>query len=91
MSTQTPPRNDKTIADLRETLFATMYALRDGTMPIETARQINETARTLVETAKVEVDYLRVTEGDKAPFLQTPEPAPLLPPGITRSVVHRAE
>jgi len=91
MSTQTPLRRDKTIADLRETLFATMYALRDGSMDVDKARQINEVARTLVETAKVEVDYLRVTEGDKAPFLQTPEPAPLLPPGITHSVVHRAE
>lgn len=90
MTTPTP-NSRKTIADLRETLFATMYALRDGSIDIDKARQINEVARTLVETAKVEVDYLRVTEDDKAPFLQTPEPVQPLPLGITTSVVHRAK
>lgn len=77
----------KSISDLRETLFATLEAVKDGTLDLDKARQINEVAKTIVDTAKVEVDYLRVTGGGESEFLDGAVGASNLPPGIT--AVHR--
>lgn len=79
----------KSINDLRETLFATLEAVKNGSMDLDKARQVNEVAKTIVETAKVEVDYLRVTGGGESTFIDTAIGSDNLPPGITTSVVHR--
>jgi mannitol/fructose-specific phosphotransferase system IIA component len=77
----------KTINDLRDTLFATLEAVKSGGMDLDKARAINDVAKTIVDTAKVEVDYLRATgsEGESA-FLGNTK---ALPPGITGTTVHR--
>lgn len=77
----------KTIEDLRAALFATLEAVKDGTLDLDKARQVNEVAKTIVETAKVEVDYLRVTGGGESTFIDSAVSQDNLPPGIT--AVHR--
>ena len=79
----------KSINDLRETLFATLEAIKDGTMDLDKARQVNEVAKTIVETAKVEVDYLRVTGGGESSFIDTAVGKDNLPSGITGITRHR--
>jgi hypothetical protein len=81
----------KTINDLRETLFATLQAVKDGTMELDRARAVNEIGKTLIDTAKVEVDYLRTTGGGESSFIDTaiganniPEQLPSGIVGITR-------
>lgn len=83
----------KTINDLRETLFSTLQAVKDGTMELDRARAVNELGKTLIDTAKVEVDYLRTTGGGESTFINTaigagnhPEQ---LPSGIAGIVRHR--
>lgn len=83
----------KTINDLRETLFSTLQAVKDGTMELDRARAVNELGKTLIDTAKVEVDYLRTTGGGESTFIDTaigagnlPEQ---LPSGIAGIVRHR--
>jgi len=63
--------SNHTINDLRDHLFATLKALRDPERPmdIERAKAVSDVAQRVIETAKVEVDYLRVTGGGEAPFL----------------------
>jgi hypothetical protein len=79
----------KSINDLRETLFATLEAVKNGSMDLDKARQVNEVAKTIVETAKVEVDYLRVTGGGESSFIDTAIGGDNLPDGITGRTVHR--
>lgn len=79
----------KSINDLRETLFATLEAVKNGSMDLDKARQVNEVAKTIVETAKVEVDYLRVTGGGESSFIDTAIGQDNLPPGITGITRHR--
>lgn len=79
----------KNIDDLRATLFATLQAVKDGSMDLDKARQVNEVAKTIIETAKVEVDYLRVTGGGESEFINTACGADNLPPGITGVTRHR--
>lgn len=81
----------KSISDLRDTLFATLDAVKDGTLDLDKARQINEVAKTIVETAKVEVDYLRVTGGGESEFINTAIGNDNLPPGITGITRHRLQ
>jgi hypothetical protein len=59
----------KTISDLRAALFETLEALKSGAMDLDKARAINEIGKTLIDSAKVEVEFLRVTEGDGSEFL----------------------
>ena len=77
----------KTVADLREHLFATLAGLREGTMTVETARAISEVSQTIINSAKVEVEYARVTESASSTFLAGESPE--LPQGITRITQHR--
>lgn len=59
----------KNISDLRAALFDTLEAVKAGTMDLDKARAINEIGKTLIDSAKVEVEFLRVTEGDGSAFL----------------------
>lgn len=80
----------KNISDLRETLFATLAAVKSGELDLDRARAVNEIAKTIVDTAKVEVDFLKATSGDESSFIApalTDEAE--LPPGITGRTVHR--
>lgn len=81
----------KSISDLRETLFATLEAVKTGAIDIEKAKQINEVAKTIVDTAKVEVDYLRVTGGGESEFLDGAIGNDNLPNGITAITRHRLQ
>lgn len=83
----------KSIGDLRETLFATLEAVKAGTLDLDKARQINEVAKTIVETAKVEVDYLRVAGGGESSFIDTAVGADNLPPQLPQNSVfqHRLQ
>jgi hypothetical protein len=53
--------------DLRNHLFVTLEALLDKEKPldIERAHAVAKTAQVMVNAAKVEVDYLKVTGGNK--------------------------
>jgi len=75
----------KTIADLRQTLFDTIDAVKNGTLDVEKARVIDQVSKTIVETAKVEVDYIRVIGEGETTFLPPkagrPPALPGTPPG----------
>lgn len=77
----------KNINDLRDALFATLAAVRDGSIDLDKARAVNELGKTIIDTARVEVEYLRATDGGESPFLAGG--AAGLPHGITTSVIHR--
>jgi hypothetical protein len=79
----------KTIEDLRDHLFATLQAVKDGSLDLDKARAINNVAKTIVDTAKVEVDYLRVTGGGESQFIDSAVGNNNLPPGITGITRHR--
>jgi hypothetical protein len=81
----------KTIEDLRETLFATLAAVKSGDMDLDRARAVNELGKTIIDTAKVEVDYLRVTNGGESEFLSSAVGANNLPPGIKGVTRHRLQ
>lgn len=81
----------KTINDLRETLFETLRAIKDGSMDLDKARAINEISKTVVDSAKVEVDYLRATGGGESSFIDSAIGAGNLPPGITAITRHRLQ
>jgi hypothetical protein len=57
------------IDDLREHLFATLVALRDGSMEIARAKAIAEVAQVVINSAKVEVDYINAAGGTGSGFL----------------------
>lgn len=59
----------KNIEDLRETLFAVLQGVKDGTLDIERARAVNDIARTLCDTARVEVAYINATGSGETTFL----------------------
>lgn len=69
----------KTIADLRDTLFATIEAVKAGSMDVEKAKVINDVSKTIVDTAKVEVDYFRVVGEGNSAFLPPVGRQPQLP------------
>lgn len=81
----------KTINDLRETLFATLEAVKSGAMDLEKARAVNEIGKTIIDTAKVEVDYLRTTGGGESSFIDTAVGSDNLPAGITGIMRHRLQ
>jgi hypothetical protein len=78
----------KNISDLREQLFATLEAVKSGTLDLDKARAVNEIAKTIVDTAKV--DFLKTTGGDQSEFIEPGgSDEDELPPGITGRTVHR--
>lgn len=82
--------SEKSIVDLRNTLFATLEAVRAGTMPLDQARAVNEIGKTIIDTARVEVDFLRATGGGESAFI-APTDTPALPNGITGVIRHRLQ
>jgi hypothetical protein len=74
---------------LRATLFATLQAVKDGSLDLDKARAVNDLAKTIVDTAKVEVDYLRATGGGESSFISSAVGSTNLPPGITAVTRHR--
>ena len=77
-----------TIGDLREALFTTLRAVRDGSMELDRARAVNELGKTLIDSARVEVDFIRATGADDGTGFIPSGPA-ALPDGITQIVRHR--
>lgn len=77
-----------TMAELRAALMGTLDDLRnrDTPMDVDRAKAVAQVAGVLVDTAKVEIDYLRVTGGNKSEFI---EPAQDLPQGIVSIRQHR--
>ena len=65
------------INQLRQHLLDTLADLRNRDNPMEPdrARAVAQVAAVLVDSAKVEVDYLKATHQDNAPFLETPPDA----------------
>jgi hypothetical protein len=87
------------IEQVREHLLGTLADLRcrEHPMEVDRARAIAQVAGVLVETARVEVEFLKVTDGESSGFLDTKSAAPQLPapaptgellPGVTTRV-HR--
>lgn len=86
MSTQ-----ENNLAALRAELFATLRAVKAGTLQLDQARAVNDIAKTLVDSAKVEVAYIQATGSGESGFIE-PEPAmPKLGNGITGVVRHRLQ
>jgi hypothetical protein len=50
-----------TIQDLRETLFATLRGLNDGSIDIERAKAVGDLSQTIINTGKLEVEFMRQT------------------------------
>jgi len=74
---------------LRDTLFATLRAVKDGSLDLEKAKAVNQLAKTIVDTAKVEVAYLKTTGGGESSFINSAIGSNNLPPGITGVTRHR--
>lgn len=77
------------ISKLREHLFATLEAVRAGSIELDQARTVNEIGKTLIDSAKVEVQYLQATGGGESRFLDSSIGADNLPNGITSITRHR--
>ena len=77
-----------TMADLRAALMGTLDDLRNRETPmdVDRAKAVAQVASVLVETAKVEIDYLKVTGGNRSDFI---EPEQELPAGIVGIRQHR--
>lgn len=71
MSDQTnSPKKENTISDLRETLFATIKKLEQGTMDTDTANTIASISQTILNTAKVEIEYRKFVGGGSVKLLE---------------------
>jgi hypothetical protein len=75
------------IEDLRQMLFESIRAVRNGELDTDSARTINDLSKTLVDTAKVEIDHIRAVGNGESAFIQPTTPG--LPSGITSIVRHR--
>lgn len=62
----------KTIDDLREMIFETMRAVKDGSMDIERAKAVGDLGQVVINSAKVEVQYLTSAQGSPSQFLEPP-------------------
>ncbi len=52
---------NNTIETLRETLFATLRGLNDGSIDIERAKAVGDISQTIINTGKLEVEFMRQT------------------------------
>ena len=59
----------KTINDLRDVLFETLQAVKEGAIDLDRAKTMNDLAQTIVNTAKAEVDHMKVTGGQGSGFI----------------------
>lgn len=80
---------NKTIDDLRATLFAALEGVKNGSLDLEKARAINDIGKSIIDTARVEVDYLKATGGGESAFIASAVGNDNLPPGITGVRRHR--
>ncbi|MFD4837698.1 hypothetical protein ACFWP0_09325 [Achromobacter sp. NPDC058515] len=78
----------KTINDLRDAMFETMTALKEGKITIEQAKAVSEIGQVIINSAKVEVDYIRANNGGESSFIDAVG-NDNLPPGITGVTRHR--
>lgn len=64
------------IDDLRNHLFATLEALRDGEKPmdLERAKVIATVAQAVINSAKVECEYLEITGAKGSGFIPSETP-----------------
>ena len=70
-----------TITQLRDDLLVVFNGLRDGTMQIKDAVEINNTAGKIINTAKVQLAYAALRgEAPDIPFLNTAVTTKALPP-----------
>lgn len=56
-------------AALRDALFETMNAVKNGTMDLDRARVVNGLGKTLVESAMVEVEFIKATGLEGSGFI----------------------
>lgn len=63
--------SNRNIGDLREAMFDTLQALKDGKVTIEQAKAISDIGQVIINSAKVEVDYIRANNGGETPFLES--------------------
>ena len=84
------PHEPNHISTVRRHLLDQMSALRAAKTPedmkseIERSKGIADLAQAVVNTAKVEVEYLRATNQNSAPFLEAPPDKPYLPEASER-------
>lgn len=52
------------INSLRETLFETLHAVKNGGMEIDRAKCVGDIAQVIINTAKAEIDYAKATGAD---------------------------
>lgn len=76
----------KNIDDLRNILFETIDAVREGKLDLERAKMVGELSQVMVNSAKVEVQFVQATGTKGSTFL---DKKPDLPPGITGVRQHR--
>lgn len=80
------------INELRQSLMDTLKDLRDPDKPMEVgrAKAIAQVAGVIVDTARVEIDFLKVTGGDRSEFIGSPQDVTQdLPKGIVGIRQHR--
>lgn len=78
----------KNISDLRDAMFDTIQALKEGTITIEQAKAMSEIGQVIINSAKVEVDYIRANNGGESSFIDAVG-NDNLPPGVTGITRHR--
>lgn len=60
------------INKLRETLFATLEGIKDGTIDTEKAKSINDVSQTIINTAKAEIEFAKVNGSVDSRFFNKP-------------------
>ncbi|KAK50229.1 hypothetical protein [Bordetella bronchiseptica] len=78
----------KNISDLRDAMFDTIQALKEGKITIEQAKAMSEIGQVIINSAKVEVDYIRANNGGESSFIDAIG-NDNLPPGVTGITRHR--
>ncbi|CAB3960117.1 hypothetical protein LMG7053_06167 [Achromobacter ruhlandii] len=78
----------KNISDLRDAMFETIQALKDGKITVEQAKAMSDIGQVIINSAKVEVDYIRANNGGESSFIDAVG-NDNLPPGITGVTRHR--
>lgn len=60
----------KNISDLRNELFETIQALKDGKIDVEKAKAISDIGQVIVNSAKTEVDFIKHAGGVGTGFIE---------------------
>ena len=74
------------IDTLRQHLFDTISAVREGKMELDKARVINELCKSLNETGRVEVDFIQAVGGEDSAFLKSSDAAEAATPQLANGV-----